>query len=305
MPLGRNCREPLKFALELNRFVLPRSVPPRFRINANGHIVETLRDLFDRDPGTVFYTQQLKILLEERFTYRETAEALRDLVRTHEITPIERQSANVSFYRHRRNRSYVANVQRAIQTLSKMSNDNFCWFLGRTGQKVAEAALTELDFSVVGTETRSYRLRTCSTTRADLDLIVERHSVGYGVEVKNRLDHIDLCDLKTKLMVSDSLGLLPIVVLRSAPSTHLNMVRARGGVAVELGSQVYSSLDRQFAGEVRERFGLPIIDIEEAVPPLVHHLRTVLILRYKTSHCLIRGLQPSLRRFFLSRANHS
>jgi hypothetical protein len=119
-------------------------------------------------------------------------------------------------------------------------------------------AFARNQFLLVGRESKAYGESRWSKTEHDLDLIVERDGVGYGIEVKNTLSYMNEQELRVKLGLCEHIGVRPIFVVRMLPRTWANDIIVAGGYAMILGWQLYPRAQAELAKTIREELGLPV-----------------------------------------------
>lgn len=103
---------------------------------------------------------------------------------------------------------------------------------------------------------RSFNNKTWEATGHNLDRVVMRDGIYYGVEIKNTLPYIPRDELRIKLAMCKYLGLTPLFVSRMAPKNY-NIIQ-RGGVSWVLGSQFYPFGYQGLADTVRGELQLPV-----------------------------------------------
>jgi hypothetical protein len=100
-------------------------------------------------------------------------------------------------------------------------------------------------------------------TNHNLDRLVERDGVRYGVEIKNQLGYIDQTEFEIKLGMCEFFGVRPMFVARMMPKNYINDVWRAGGFSLIFGNQHYPLMSDDLARRVRETLGLPVLSIRE------------------------------------------
>lgn len=103
-------------------------------------------------------------------------------------------------------------------------------------------------------------------TNHDLDRLVERDGIRYGVEVKNQLGYIDQTEFEIKLAMSNFFGVRPMFVARMMPKNYIGDVIRAGGFVLLFKNQHYPLMSDPLAQRVRERLQLPVLSIRELIP---------------------------------------
>ncbi len=106
-------------------------------------------------------------------------------------------------------------------------------------------------------------------TNHDLDYVIERNNMLYGVEVKNQLGYIDQTDFQTKLQMCEFFGVRPLFATRMMP-TNVNLA---GGYAMITQNQNYPLLAEEMARRTSGRLQLPVAVIGDCRTPPSYGLK--------------------------------
>jgi predicted RecB family endonuclease len=74
--------------------------------------------------------------------------------------------------------------------------------------------------------------RAWTDTNHDLDFLIVRDGVRYGVEVKNQLGYIDQTEFQIKLAMCVHFGIRPMFVTRAMPKNYIYAVMRSGGFSL-------------------------------------------------------------------------
>jgi len=96
-----------------------------------------------------------------------------------------------------------------------------------------------LGFRVVDRNTNEFMGRKWTLTDHNLDFIVEKDGIYYGVEVKNTLSYMEKEEFDIKLKLCNYLGLVPLWILRNAPGNQFDRMKEVGGFILKFKSQIY------------------------------------------------------------------
>lgn len=222
---------------------------------------ETLENFFRDNSDEVFYERQLAIIFEEPFFHWITVKALHELARdgiirtdTLELTP----GVRIRFFRWPSNRYWRRQARATIQLVRRFSTADFLHALGRQGELLVDAALPQAGFTPVARNANQYQERQWIRTGHDLDRIVLREGIAYGVEIKNTLPYIPKDELDRKLDMCRELRLIPLFISRMAPRSYNYQIIEAGGISWVLGNQYYPFGQEALAREVRDTLRLPV-----------------------------------------------
>jgi hypothetical protein len=220
-----------------------------------------LLELFEAEPETVFFENQLAIRFEDEFFHWVTVRALKELRESGKIGSELQQLAQdtqLRFYFNRRNRYWRRKAAEVRKLVLLYSDPTFTPVLGTQGELLIDAGLPRFGFMPVADTVREWQGIKWDQSGHDLDRIFVRDGVHYGVEIKNRLGYIDRNEFQTKLAMCRVLGLTPLFVARMMPRTYINEVRKLGGYSMIMKYQFYPVSHRELASRVRSELGLPV-----------------------------------------------
>jgi hypothetical protein len=225
-----------------------------------------LERFFPQDGKGVYYGRQLEVALEREFFHWITKKALNELGAEKRIDrAVERGrfGQQVHFYWPLRHRYPRRQIRETLALIDEFSNPEFARAVGVTGEQLIDAAFGHIGFRIWQSKVREVRGLRWEKTNHDLDRLVERDGILYGVEIKNQLGYIDQTEFETKLAMCRFFGVRPMFVARMMPKSYNYDVNQAGGFAWLLGHQHYPLLSEGLAVRVRERLSLPVRIIRE------------------------------------------
>jgi len=95
-------------------------------------------------------------------------------------------------------------------------------------------------------------------TKHNLDRIVTKDGISYGVEIKNTQNYIPRGELRLKIELCHHLGLRPLFIMRFAPKSYIEEVRRAGGFTLLFEHQMYPLSHIKLMREVRSTLNLKI-----------------------------------------------
>jgi hypothetical protein len=236
-----------------------------------------LREFFNANPERVFFSRQLEVQFEGEFFHWVTNRALRHLIEeaflAHEFEKLKFGGSikliwKRTFRYHRRAGAEI------VKLVSEYSLPPISEALGNQGETMVLSGLAVNGFSIVGRHACSYREKVWTETEHNLDMVVERDGIGYGVEVKNTLPYIDQEDYKAKKALCEHLGLRPLFAVRMMPKTWINETQGMGGYCLIMKWQLYPWGHKELARRVEVELGLPVRCVSEVEQGLMERLLT-------------------------------
>ena len=108
-------------------------------------------------------------------------------------------------------------------------------------------------------------------TGHDLDFIIEKDGIGYGVEVRNKFPYTDDDEFDIKLDICAHFGIKPLFVFRTAPYSQIGKVRKQGGIILIFRSKVFPPGYQQLINVIWNTMRLPV-SIWKDVPPKLEQI---------------------------------
>lgn len=212
----------------------------------------------------VYYARQLEIWLEDDFFHWITKRALNELAGEGRIKFEEEdlQHHRAHFYYPRSHRYPRRQIGQTMGLIKEFSNPDFTRALGHHGELLLESAFARTGFRIRDQKVRSVDGQMWTDTGHDLDFLIERDGVRYGVEVKNQLGYIDLTELQVKLKMCEFFGIKPMFATRVMPANYFHVVGSQDGYLFITQNQNYPLLSKKLAKSVKDTLNLPVAVIQ-------------------------------------------
>lgn len=231
-----------------------------------------MQEYFPEDGTNVYYGRQLEIWLEDTFFHWITKKALNELKEDREINfaEVTHGTQRAHFYwprKHRYPRRQISEIGRLIE---EFSDSRFTRALGQHGEMLADVACAYTGFRIIGKNVREVDGRRWQTSDHNLDRLIERDGVRWGVEIKNTLGYIGQTEFQIKMEMCALFGVRPLFVARMMPKNYILRVRQAGGFALIVKNQHYPMLADDLAKRVTTRLNLPVLCIRELPDKTMH-----------------------------------
>ena len=211
-------------------------------------------------PDSVYHISQLQVLFEDRhfhlLTYRAIQELRANGFLREEIVKTDVETFIVVW------RSGVRYVRRAIRAhvelAAEYSSELISRATGGYAETLALLGLSRLGLDLLGRSTRSYRGKTWTESGHDLDFIMEKDGIGYGVEVKNTFDYMPSDELSIKLAMCRYLGLRPLFIVRIRHAIQWEQVKEAGGLLYVFKSKIFPPGQEPLVERLWRHMRLPV-----------------------------------------------
>ena len=143
-----------------------------------------------------------------------------------------------------------------ISLVEEYSKDVVGSTIGRHGELLVIEGFATNGFQILKKNANSFNDKTWQETGHNLDLIISKDNVNYGVEIKNTLSYLDREELEAKIAICKHLNLLPVFVCRMLPKTYIEQVLQAGGFSLILKYLLYPEILAALAKRMVDELGL-------------------------------------------------
>lgn len=220
-----------------------------------------IAEIFNQEPERVFYSVQIETRLERDFFHWITNKGLKELTeegviaRETRVVPVNQ---SVNFYRNRRYRYPNRESNQLVKSLSDIYDPDFTHAVGRHCEMLLDSAFARAGFQPMDTDVNEWNGIKWTESNHNLDRIIVKNGIPYGVEVKNTQNYINRNELRLKIRLCRHLGIRPLFVMRFAPKSYIEEVRKAGGFTLLFEDQIYPFGFTKLMKEVRDNLGLKV-----------------------------------------------
>ena len=115
-------------------------------------------------------------------------------------------------------------------------------------------------------ETNKFKGKTWKRSNKNLDFIIQKDGMNYGVEIKNTFDYIPQDEFEEKLEMCDFLGLLPLFPLRCPSELQYAQMKDCGGLALKFKTRIFPPGFQGLVTDIWNNFRLPVNIWGEILP---------------------------------------
>ncbi|HET6995185.1 MAG TPA: hypothetical protein VFI06_09410 [Chitinophagaceae bacterium] len=222
---------------------------------------EKIIDFFEANKEKVFYSRQVEVIFEDNYFHWITNRVLRRLAAERKIRFEKRPlklGTTITLYWHPSFRYYKREASYLVDIVNKYSESSNSVALGDHGENLVIKGFAKFGYIIKGLEIKEYGGRSWTDSDHDLDIIMEKDNIGYGVEIKNKLSYIDKDEFDIKIKICHHLRVKPVFVNRMLPAIWIEELRSAGGFALILKYQLYPRFLSDQARILREHLSLPV-----------------------------------------------
>lgn len=229
---------------------------------------EDIKDLYERDIGSVYYIRQLQVKFEKKYYHWITNNAIIGLYNIRYLKDLripKEKGTSTRFFMHRSNRYARRTINKMEKIIEEYSQDHITRSCGHRAEDLFCKALAMRGFMPAATKVKEYNGKRWEKTGHDLDFVFKRDSIEYGCEIKNTLGYIEKEELEIKLEMCDFFGLKPLFIMRYSPKTYNKMIYDHGGFALIFETQIYELSQEGLVKRLKDILGLPVV-CSKAIP---------------------------------------
>jgi hypothetical protein len=232
----------------------------RPRDPAIDNAIERLHTFFEASPQRLFYSTQIETSLEREFFHWIVGKALLELGDTRRVTRVSEVIAGqpVNFYANRKHRYIRRQLRTMVDVLRRAFDAEFTHAIGRHGELMFDAALGRNGFRAEAKNTNTWNTKTWIETNHNLDRIITRDDVAYGVEIKNTQNYIPRQELLIKIRLWQYLNVKPLFIMRFAPKSYMFEIYQNGGFGLLFEEQIYPWGHASLLNDAKQHLGLKV-----------------------------------------------
>lgn len=222
---------------------------------------QDLKEYLETNNDKVFYGRQLEVIFEDKYFHWITNRVVRELVANKEILFEKRNLKNgghIILYWNKYFRYYKREASKVIDIVEKFSKDNVGYAIGNNCELLVLEGFAKNRYLLIGRDSNIFNEKKWQATQHDLDLIIEKDSITYGIEIKNTLGYMDKKEFDLKILLCHFLGIKPVFVARMLPKIWINELIKEGGFALILKYQLFPPLLKELALQMKNELNLPV-----------------------------------------------
>lgn len=231
-------------------------------------VQKEIKELYERDRGSVYYIRQLQLKFEKQYYHWITNNAIIALYNFRYLKDfriLREKGTSTRYFMHQSNRYAIRKINKLEKIVEEYSQDHITRSCGHRAEDLFCIAFARRGFQIIGKKVREYNGKKWEKTGHDLDFVFKRDNISYGCEIKNTLGYIDKKELEIKLEMCTFLELKPLFIMRYSPKSYNYMIIGNGGYALIFETQIYELSQNKLVQEIKDVLGLPVI-CSKAIP---------------------------------------
>ena len=209
------------------------------------------------NPNSPYHRKQIEVLFEDKYFHWVTSRAVNELIKEGFL---KQEKSGLAHFVYRADVRVTENdINMRIETIKKYSDSAIVRGVGAYAELLYRFLFGVCGFEIVGENTNEYEGRKWTKTNHNLDYVVKKGSMAYGVEIKNTLDYMENDEFETKLEICEFLNLTPFWIVRNAPKTQFEKMRPAGGAIFVFKTQIYPPTQESLVKEIWEALRLPVM----------------------------------------------
>jgi len=220
---------------------------------------------------SAFYKKQIQVIFEDLYPHDVTGKAVNELIddgflKNRTVTFGTKMHA-IFVYRY--NVRYTAReINEKLKILERYSDDEVNDGVGKYAEILFNHMFESNQFKIIGRNTNKFKNKVWRKSKKDLDFIIQRDGINYGVEIKNTFDYMPQDEFDEKLEMCQFLGLLPVFPLRCPSELQYAQMKDIGGLALKFKTRIFPPGHQKLVTNIWNHFRLPVNIWGEISPPI-------------------------------------
>nr|MDO8080833.1 hypothetical protein [Candidatus Freyarchaeota archaeon] len=178
-------------------------------------------------PNSPYHRKQIEVLFEKKYFHWLTDRNVNFLINE---AFLKEKTTKVANFVYRANIRYIdREINRRIKLIEKYSAPDIMRAVGEYAEMLSEYMFRINSFKILDTHTNEYNNKKWTRSNHDLDFIIQKDGITYGVEVKNTLPYMEREEFNIKLEICKYLNIIPLWILRYAPKPQFDEIKAQNG----------------------------------------------------------------------------
>jgi len=207
------------------------------------------------NPNSPYHKIQIEVLFEDKYFHWVTKRVIDELIGEGFL---KLKKEDMAHFVYRSDIRYIRReIKRRAKIIERYSDPTITKAIGEYAEMMFSFMFQLNGFKIVGENTNEYRGLKWERTKHDLDFILEKDSIAYGVEIKNTLSYMEEDEFDAKLEMCKFLGLVLLWILRNAPAVQFERMKPYNGFILKFKSQVYPPGQEPLLRDMWEKMRIP------------------------------------------------
>jgi hypothetical protein len=229
-----------------------------------------------------FYKQQIKIFFEDKYPQDVTGKAIDALVADGFLKQVSVPFNNTTadfVYRYNI-RSIKRLIKQRASIIARFTDDKITRGSGDYAEILFGFMFRLNGFHIVARHSREYKGIKWGKTGHNLDFIIEKDDIVYGVEVKNTTDYMPADEFNAKLEMCKHFKIFPMFPLRCPSPTQFEAMENSDGLALKFKTKIFPPTQEDLVHDMWNYMRLPVSIWKEISPKvertfIYYHTRRV------------------------------
>ncbi|MBM2831985.1 MAG: hypothetical protein HW414_1037 [Dehalococcoidia bacterium] len=157
-------------------------------------------------------------------------------------------------------------IKQRIEIMERFSDDEANDGCGKHAESLFSHMFEKNQFTILARHTNRFAGRVWTQSDKNLDFIIQKDAINYGVEVKNTFDYMEHNEFQEKVDMCQFLGLTPMFPLRCPSPLQFAIMREVGGLALKFKTRIFPPGFQRLVTEMWNNFRLPV-HVWDRIPP--------------------------------------
>lgn len=203
-----------------------------------------------------YHRKQIEVLFEKKYFHWVTDRAVNTLLKEGFLKELK---TDVAHFVYRFGVRYVKReIRKREKLIQRYSDPIITKAIGDYAELLFLQLLRIYGSKIIGRHANEYKGRKWTKTDHNLDVIIEKGGMVYGIEIKNTLGYIEKEEFDTKLEMCGHFNIIPVFIMRFAPAIQIQSVKRLGGYIILSKTQIYPPGQELLVKEIWDFMRLPV-----------------------------------------------
>jgi len=226
------------------------------------------------NPDSPYHKKQIEVLFESKYQHWVTDRAISVLIQEGFLREriIQLPTIELNFVYRYNLRNIARAMRKRAQIVRRYSDPSISKGTGDQAEFWCLYLLRSNLFNIVGRNTKEYDGTIWTKTGHDLDFIVEKDGIVYGIEVKNWFPYLDDDLFDIKLEICAHFGIRPLFFFRMASYDQIEKADNQGGRILIFKSKIFPPGNEQLVRNIWNMMRLPVSTWSDVPAPIIRNL---------------------------------
>jgi len=222
---------------------------------------------------SAFYKKQIQVLFENFYPHDITGKAINKLIGDGFLKEVPKtigitNNIPIIFVFNKSRRYVSTEIKDRIEIVNRFSDDEMNDGCGKYAESLFNHMFEKNGFTTVSRDTNEFNGKKWTKSRKNLDFIITKDGMSYGVEIKNTFDYMPQYEFEEKLDICNYLDIVPLFPVRFASPQQYEIMKEVNGLALTFKTRIFPPGNQKLITDIWNNFRLPVNIWYSISPPV-------------------------------------